>query len=433
MKKRLTALLIALALLLPSTAPARATVIVCHPGDIIDCIFVLAEGSDKPDGIMGRLTYDKDIFSLFSADNVIGQDGVFIFNGQPLTIPFQVSKYAPDGTFSIGIQITEAVDADGRPYGNVQIEPVQVQIGSVGTPAPEPMHEPDSAAKKPLTATALGFMGPVTVLATFTADGRVETLSVSKAEFQETEGMGGRALDPMNLTGFIGQQMPLAAERIDALTGSTYTKSAIVNAVNTAYAAGTPYNSGIASANGEGMFGTVTVYVTFTADGRVNSISIDEETFQKTPGIGGEYLKPGALSCFIGRQTPVNAEEVDGITGATETKNAIVSAINAAYAGITSKENTYSASADGMGGPVTVYVSFTADGRVETLSIDEETFQETPGIGGKYLEPDALSCFIGQQAPIDPDQIDGITGATVTKYAIVNAINAAFTEAGLAP
>ena len=181
------------------------------------------------------------------------------------------------------------------------------------------------------------------------------------------------------------------------------------------------------------MFGTVTVYVTFTADGRVNSISIDEETFQKTPGIGGEYLKPGALSCFIGRQTPVNAEEVDGITGATETKNAIVSAINAAYAGITSKENTYSASADGMGGPVTVYVSFTADGRVETLSIDEETFQETPGIGGKYLEPDALSCFIGQQAPIDPDQIDGITGATVTKYAIVNAINAAFTEAGLAP
>ena len=37
-------------------------------------------------------------------------------------------------------------------------------------------------AKKPLTATALGFMGPVTVLATFTADGRVENRTLKNPD-----------------------------------------------------------------------------------------------------------------------------------------------------------------------------------------------------------------------------------------------------------
>ena len=55
----------------------------------------------------------------------------------------------------------------------------------------------------------------------------------------------------------------------------------------------------------------------------------------------------------------------------------------------------YEASAQGFAGPVKVLVSFTEDGKVDTLSISEDGFAETPGFGARALDADELKGFIG--------------------------------------
>lgn len=107
-----------------------------------------------------------------------------------------------------------------------------------------------SASGEVFVASADGFGGPVKVRVTFTEDGRIETLSVSEDGFQETKGMGARALIPEELEGFIGAQAPLSVEDVDALTGATVTKRAIVNAVNDAYAAAAERGYVVPATNG---------------------------------------------------------------------------------------------------------------------------------------------------------------------------------------
>ena len=98
-----------------------------------------------------------------------------------------------------------------------------------------------AAAEAPvLEASAQGFAGPVKVLVSFTEDGKVATLEISEDGFAETAGIGARALDPEEIKGFIGAQAPLTLDAVDALTGATLTKTAIVNAVNDAFASMTP-------------------------------------------------------------------------------------------------------------------------------------------------------------------------------------------------
>ena len=178
----------------------------------------------------------------------------------------------------------------------------------------------------------------MTVNVTFTGDGKVDTLSISEEGFAETPGFGARALDADELKGFIGAQAPLTVDGVDALTGATFTKTAIVEAINAAYAAAAPAAEAPAAeaaapltATAKGFAGDVTVNVTFTGDGKVDTLSISEEGFAETPGFGARALDVDELKGFIGAQVPLTVDGVDALTGATFTKTAIVEAINAAY------------------------------------------------------------------------------------------------------
>ncbi len=132
-------------------APVRAAGVICQPGETIGVIFTLSEDGDQPDGVMGRLSFDTDIFTLLPSKEVIGMDGINILNRQPVTLSFRVNKFAPAGQYTIEARVIEAYDADGKEYTNARINPVQVTVMSAATATPEQTPVP-TPTDKPLSS-----------------------------------------------------------------------------------------------------------------------------------------------------------------------------------------------------------------------------------------------------------------------------------------
>ena len=134
MKRTYLSLFMAVVLLVslvPAGALGAVGCIQCRPGDVIYAVFVLAEDGDRADGVMGRLSYPLEIFSVLPYADLHGLDGFYILNRRPAVIAFQVNQYAPAGEYTIEAIMVEAADADGTKYENVRIEPVRVVVESV--------------------------------------------------------------------------------------------------------------------------------------------------------------------------------------------------------------------------------------------------------------------------------------------------------------
>ncbi|MDD3410125.1 MAG: FAD-dependent oxidoreductase [Eubacteriales bacterium] len=93
---------------------------------------------------------------------------------------------------------------------------------------------------------------------------------------------------------------------------------------------------------------------------------------------------------------------------------------------------TYEGTAVGLNGPVTVSVTVTEDA---ITSIDVTAQQETPGIGAplteKGYEGDTpVAMLPGRIVEAQSLAVDAISGATITSYAVKNAVKDALTQAG---
>ena len=188
-----------------------------------------------------------------------------------------------------------------------------------------------SAAEAPaLEASAQGFAGPVKVLVTFTEDGKVETLTINEEGFAETEGIGARALDPEELKGFIGAQVPLAVEDVDALAGATFTKTAIVTAINDAYGAASggaeeaplAFTAGEYEASAKGYNGMVNLKVTFSDSALADIEVVSSAETAHVGDIAFGIMKADMLEA--------NGSGVDAVAGATFSSRAFREAVNAA-------------------------------------------------------------------------------------------------------
>ena len=90
-----------------------------------------------------------------------------------------------------------------------------------------------------------------------------------------------------------------------------------------------------------------------------------------------------------------------------------------------------STSKDGYGGAITVSVGIEADGTVS--GIEFLTLAETAGLGMKATEPSFYNQYVNKQADKfvvskdggDGEQIDALSGATITSRAVTGAVNAA--------
>ena len=325
-------------------------------------------------------------------------------------------------------------------------------------PAAEEIVMPEKPAEGVFSASEKGFAGPVYTEAAFDADGKITYIAVGDDQFAETEGFGAKALVAENLYPFIGAQMPLNVADVDALTGATFTKTAIVNSLNKAYAASkgevteepakeqapaaeTEAPEATFGADADGFQSTVHVEAAFDGD-KVTSMAIGDKRFDETPGFGARALEPEVAAAFIGKTVPMKVEDVDALTGATFTKTAVVEALNKAYTKYqaaqeapadepaAAPENTVTASAQGFGGPVAVETAFDADGKITYIKIGDDSFAETPGLGARALEDAFQAQFIGKKMPLALADIDALAGATVTSTAVVDALNEAYASAG---
>lgn len=86
----------------------------------------------------------------------------------------------------------------------------------------------------------------------------------------------------------------------------------------------------------------------------------------------------------------------------------------------------------GYGGPVEIVVGLTPAGTVRAIRILKQS--ETPGLGAKAVEPffsgqfenrDGLPLRVVKQQPAAPDEVQAISGATITSTAVVTGVNAA--------
>ena len=86
----------------------------------------------------------------------------------------------------------------------------------------------------------------------------------------------------------------------------------------------------------------------------------------------------------------------------------------------------------GYGGPIEIVVGLTREGNVRAIRILNQS--ETPGLGAKAGEPpfsgqfenrERLPLKTVKQPPSAPDEIQAISGATITSSAVVAGVNAA--------
>lgn len=110
-------------------------------------------------------------------------------------------------------------------------------------------------------------------------------------------------------------------------------------------------------------------------------------------------------------------------------KTLIAFAVAAAFASAASaasfKAGTYTATAPGIHGDVTVEVTFTAD-KIADIKVTKQS--ETVGIGSKAVE-----LLPGRMVAAQSPAVDGVTGATITTEAIRKAVSDCVKQAGVDP
>ncbi|MBR1685788.1 MAG: FMN-binding protein, partial [Clostridia bacterium] len=206
-----------------------------------------------------------------------------------------------------------------------------------------------------VTASQQGYAGPVAMTLGLDTKGNVVAVKIGDTDFQETTGIGARALNPEFAEQFVG----LVATNdgaFEALSGATFTSKAVLGDVNAAFsafanavlstdggeivfgkneAAAAPETDPDAIAAGatlvgtaQGFAGTVTATLTIADDLTIGSLSVDAP--DETEGLGKRAQDADFTDQFIGKSLPVDIADIETVSGATITSTAVVTAINGA-------------------------------------------------------------------------------------------------------
>ena len=173
------------------------------------------------------------------------------------------------------------------------------------------------SAGGPLTGSANGFGGTITVSVTMEGD---KITAVEVVSNSETPEIAGPALE----------QIPAAivaanSPDVDIVSGATYTSNGIINAVKNALesASGT---SGALTGTADGFIGPITVSVTMDGD-KIASVEVISNS--ETLDVAG-----GALEQIPAAIVAANSPDVDIVSGATYTSNGIINAVKNALSGV---------------------------------------------------------------------------------------------------
>ena len=357
------------------------------------------------------------------------------------------------------------------------------------------------------TASVQGFAGPVAVTLTLDDSLTIQSIEIGDDQFAETEGLGAKAKEAAFTDQFVGKTLPLADGDIDAIAGATITTNAVLDAVNAIYeAAGNgaaevtdapaasdapeatdaPEASAAAiwevthegdewTTAAQGFAGPVAVTLTLDDSLTIQSIEIGDDQFAETDGLGAKAKDAEFTDQFVGKTLPLKDGDIDAISGATITTNAVLDAVNAIYEAadtgapeateapaaadvpeateapetteapeateapvatdapvaegeVVNEGTVWSASAQGFAGPVAVQV--TLDGlTIKSIKIGDDQFAETDGLGAKALDPMFQLQFVDKTLPLADGDVEAISGATITTNAVLEALNAIYETA----
>ena len=348
------------------------------------------------------------------------------------------------------------------------------------------------------TASAQGFAGPVAVTLTLDDSLTIQSIEIGDDQFAETDGLGANALDPMFQLQFVDKTLPLAEGDVEAISGATITTDAVLDALNAIYEAASAETAVIGGADGptaiyvaepeetaepegadapaesaevtnegtiwatstQGFAGPVAVQVTL--DGlTIKSIKIGDDQFAETDGLGANALDPMFQLQFVDKTLPLAEGDVEAISGATITTDAVLTALNAIYEAasaetaviggadgpteivvaepteapaeeeaseVTNEGTVWATSAQGFAGPVAVQV--TLDGlTIKSIKIGDDQFAETDGLGANALDPMFQLQFVDKTLPLAEGDVEAISGATITTDAVLTALNAIYEAA----
>ena len=224
-----------------------------------------------------------------------------------------------------------------------------------------------------------------------------------------------------------------------------------------------------------GFGGEIEVTVGMDRAGVITKISVGGANFAETSGLGAKTRDAAFTDQFTGRSGMlVLKQDIDSVTGASVSSGAVVGGVNRAVAYMTGRmpaalvtdlpeieltaeelaalnlsgeeltwmgggadidgwwqraDGGYLVRATGFGlGPIVVTLSFDGDGVVQAILIGDENFMESEGYGARVREEAYWSQFIGRAGEqAYGDGLDGITGASTTANATLEAINACMT------
>ena len=364
----------------------------------------------------------------------------FIGKSAPLTLGEGI-----DAVASATITSQAVVDAVNSLYATA--EPVEEP-----TEAPAATEEP-AVLENAKTATIAGFGGADITVKVTDENGVITALVVDAST--QTAGFGQKCAEEAFTSQFVGKSAPLTlGEGIDAVASATITSQAVVDAVNSLYAAAEPVEepteapaaqtAEVKTATAAGYDGNeITVNVT-DENGVITSMTVDAST--QTPGLGQKCAEEAFTSQFIGKSAPLTlGEGIDAVASATITSQAVVDAVNSLYAAAEPVEDpteapaateepaaqtaeVKTATAAGYdGNEITVNVT-DENGVITSMTVDAST--QTPGLGQKCAEEAFTSQFIGKSAPLTLGEgIDAVASATITSQAVVDAVNSLYAAA----
>ena len=369
--------------------------------------------------------------------------------------PFTLNENV-DGLTGATITSTAAVEAINAALTSPAMAAEDLE--PVATEAPAATEEPAAQTAEVKTATAVGYDGNEITVNVTDENGVITSLTVDAST--QTPGLGQKCAEEAFTSQFVGKSAPLTlGEGIDAVASATITSQAVVDAVNSLYAAAEPVeepteapaateapmvleNAKTATIAGFGG-ADITVQVT-DENGVITSLTVDAST--QTAGLGQKCAEEAFTSQFVGKSAPLTlGDGIDAVASATITSQAVVDAVNSLYAAAEPVEEpteapaateepavqtaeVKTATAAGYdGNEITVNVT-DENGVITALTVDAST--QTAGLGQKCAEEAFTSQFVGKSAPLTLGEgIDAVASATITSQAVVDAVNSLYATA----
>ena len=354
-------------------------------------------------------------------------------------------------------------------------------------PEAEPAEEPEAAPAIGAEATtrelqANGYTGTFVVTVGQDENGAVTGVTVKEGEGIEKDGTFLAKINEKFLAQFVGKTAAIGEGEVETVSGATLSSLAVINAVNEVLGEAAPAEEAAAepeaapaetaepetepeaapAAEGQttelqakGLTGTFGVAVTLDANNAVSAVTIKEDEGTGMDASFVAMVGEAFLKQFEGKTAPVAESEIETVSGATTTSKAVIAAVNEvlsaapaaepetvpaaepeaapaaeeAPVAIGAEATTRELQANGYTGTFAVTVGQDENGAVTSVTVKEGEGIEKDGAFLAKINEKFLSQFVGKTAAIGEDEVETVSGATLSSLAVISAVNEALGEA----